>query len=150
MFCTNCGQELPDDARFCSQCGTEFNKKNVKRFENEAHNYDVISRINAWLEEVHPRITEIKLTTFLGQEGIRILPTISTFDIYYDETNMPVSYVLSYETSGKRTKSDAIAKIEKKLRKRPSMKIAWYHDSAIQVINNGIGFCVTRFFMYYK
>ena len=22
MFCYNCGQQLPEDARFCMQCGT--------------------------------------------------------------------------------------------------------------------------------
>lgn len=22
MFCTNCGKELPDDAKFCNRCGT--------------------------------------------------------------------------------------------------------------------------------
>ena len=27
MFCKNCGSELPDDAVFCSKCGTQLNEK---------------------------------------------------------------------------------------------------------------------------
>ena len=27
MFCKNCGRELPDDAKFCVQCGASMNQK---------------------------------------------------------------------------------------------------------------------------
>ena len=35
MFCTHCGKELPDDARFCTGCGTPITEEGVKTKKEE-------------------------------------------------------------------------------------------------------------------
>lgn len=33
-YCTKCGAKIPDDARFCSACGTKFNSDNFRDNDN--------------------------------------------------------------------------------------------------------------------
>ena len=36
MFCSNCGQETPNDAKFCKSCGTPLNSQESKSIKNES------------------------------------------------------------------------------------------------------------------
>lgn len=35
MFCMNCGQKLPDEAKFCFRCGSKVCIEGIKKVENE-------------------------------------------------------------------------------------------------------------------
>lgn len=40
MFCTNCGKQIPDDARFCPECGTPMNSQaNTAATTNQTNAY---------------------------------------------------------------------------------------------------------------
>lgn len=41
MYCVKCGQQLPDDARFCSKCGTETVPQNGVVNRNQRANDSV-------------------------------------------------------------------------------------------------------------
>ena len=35
MFCTNCGRQLPDTAKFCSECGYSINSSEIQNGQEE-------------------------------------------------------------------------------------------------------------------
>lgn len=39
-YCPNCGKEVDEDARFCSQCGIEFNVSQKSSSYREYHDYN--------------------------------------------------------------------------------------------------------------
>ena len=40
MFCTNCGKQIPDDARFCPECGAQTEPRaNTASTANQANTY---------------------------------------------------------------------------------------------------------------
>ena len=40
MFCTNCGKQIPDDARFCPECGAQTEPQaNTASTANQANTY---------------------------------------------------------------------------------------------------------------
>lgn len=43
-FCTNCGQQLNDDATFCYSCGNKTNENNTKKEENKQSGVSVTNQ----------------------------------------------------------------------------------------------------------
>lgn len=52
MYCTNCGKELPVDARFCTECGAKVEIEKAKVIESIESNDEVDNDINATYKTV--------------------------------------------------------------------------------------------------
>ncbi|MFQ6794190.1 zinc ribbon domain-containing protein [Thomasclavelia sp.] len=56
MFCTNCGKQIPDDVRFCPECGAQINNQQADPFgdqnigfnnqTNQTSNYNSYQQMN--------------------------------------------------------------------------------------------------------
>ncbi|MBS7638512.1 DUF4342 domain-containing protein [Candidatus Bathyarchaeota archaeon] len=49
MSCPRCGKELPEDAKFCPQCGARIEKTRVEEFQISAD--DLIRRVKELIHE---------------------------------------------------------------------------------------------------
>lgn len=79
IYCTECGTELEDTVKFCSNCGTPLDNKNITpTSEVEANNKTSNEGIN--VKEISKKTNTTKFSTttkvFLGVAGICILCVI--------------------------------------------------------------------------
>ena len=70
MYCLQCGEAMPDIARFCSQCGTEINNKSVRDNTAEIENQD-----SGFLEtETLPQAEFFETPRTASRESARVGP----------------------------------------------------------------------------
>jgi hypothetical protein len=73
MYCTHCGNQLDDNAKFCSSCGTSFS--NTSTGSAKARDWDLHVRVLGWLVIVHAATTALLglIIMFAGQFVQRFL-----------------------------------------------------------------------------
>lgn len=73
MFCTACGNQLDDNAKFCSGCGVEFAE--TPALAARAHDWDLHVRVLGWLVIAHAATTALigLIIMFAGQFVQRFL-----------------------------------------------------------------------------
>ena len=55
MYCTNCGNQLEDSAKFCSGCGTSFGEAGVEK----TRDWDLHVKVLGWLVIAHAATTAL-------------------------------------------------------------------------------------------
>jgi uncharacterized membrane protein YvbJ len=57
MYCTHCGNQLDDNAKFCSGCGTSF--ATTSAGSAKVRDWDLHVRVLGWLVIVHAATTAL-------------------------------------------------------------------------------------------
>jgi len=84
IYCTECGQELPNDARYCSKCGASVERTEWEEFQVSAD--DLLGRVKELIKEGNIRrviirneqgenLIEIPVT--LGVIGALVAPQLA-------------------------------------------------------------------------
>ena len=110
MFCSKCGKQISDDARFCERCGNHIHSNNnsgnnnqkkqkqeslKKTFDLEKYNTkEGLAQINTWLAHQPIKITKSFFKTYYVMEAVsflkaepRIKITYADFTYYTTSTN---------------------------------------------------------------
>lgn len=53
MFCSNCGNQLPEGALFCQECGTKVDNEESAAYQTNGHVSDTVIHQNDNMEDVH-------------------------------------------------------------------------------------------------
>lgn len=88
MYCSNCGAEIKDDARFCPECGSDLNesKKTENRFNNPTNNEikskSILSFLDDWNEwSTGKKVGSIIIACCIGLLIIGTIGSIFTPDV---------------------------------------------------------------------
>ena len=80
IYCTECGTELEDTVKFCSNCGTKQDNENITSTPNKVKNNNKTSNEGINVKEISKKQNTSKFSTttkiFLGVAGICILCVI--------------------------------------------------------------------------
>jgi uncharacterized membrane protein YvbJ len=76
-YCTKCGKELPDDAKFCSNCGTRVQTGRVEEFQVASD--DLIGRVKDLIHEGN--VNRIVVKNEAGETLLEIPVTVGVIGL---------------------------------------------------------------------
>lgn len=159
MFCQYCGNRLPENARFCPECGKPIGEESQSQYVQTlskvfhfgllTRNEDVIREVNAWLAEQRIRLKGVRITTFLNQNiplKFEVVPSRLEF-LYVEDTSEPV-YQMDYFKQ-MQLFSISTEKLENTLnlwkRDNPTCRLVYHELRTCSFNNCGVA---TLFFIY--
>ncbi|WP_110241473.1 FHA domain-containing protein [Nocardioides gilvus] len=71
-FCTACGKNNPDDARFCAQCGTRLASSETAPTGSEGQASDTTTSINAVVERVETSDRDLSAVDAAAVDGLPV------------------------------------------------------------------------------
>ncbi len=157
MYCIYCGKELPDEAKFCMECGASMLKNSVNKQEHistttpkltqtfnfkREKNQESIRSINRWLNNKNILITSMSIVSTLWMPVINPLgaeTVISRCEIIYQKVDNPLYFYQMGVFSTQKAMRPDYETLDKNLdnwnKKHPESEVV-YSTHAGHMINN--------------
>lgn len=107
MFCYKCGKELPDGAKYCSECGTKFDVEDEgnidKKFilqdtKDEKKEKTIFRKLISWKVYYPAMVILVGLAILMGKKNTVTVSTIDLYDLV-DATEEEVANVFGMDKS---------------------------------------------------